>query len=106
MLLWKKNIIISSFFVGFYKKVTAEYTNSTKPSYHELDRLIHEEWHTEGNVKADEAGVITLGFKGEYDIAVAGKCIKYNLNNLFVLLRVIYSMVRRRLFFVQAHRLY
>lgn len=59
------------------------------------------------NTQIRQSLLITLeGFKGEYDIAVAGKCIKFNLNNTFVLLRVIYSMVRRRLFFAQAHRLY
>ena len=56
--------------------------NSTKPVYHELKRLIHEEWHTEKELKTDENGKITLsGFKGDYEITIAGKTIKYSLTN-------------------------
>lgn len=56
--------------------------NTTKPAYHELKRLIHEEWHTEEELKTDENGFITLnGFKGEYEISVAGKVGKYTLSD-------------------------
>lgn len=52
--------------------------NSIKPVYSELDRLIHNEWHTEGSTKADENGIITInGFKGEYELSsgsVKGSC--------------------------------
>ncbi len=48
--------------------------NSIKPSYNELKRLIHEEWHSEGCGKTDEAGIVVLsGFKGEYEIEIDGK---------------------------------
>jgi len=56
--------------------------NTVKPSYNELDRLIHEEWHTEGTLKTDEAGIFKLeGFKGEYEICVNGTSVKYNLDS-------------------------
>lgn len=55
--------------------------NTTKPAYHELKRLIHEEWHTQDELRTDENGNITLeGFKGEYEIALQGKTINFNLN--------------------------
>lgn len=55
--------------------------NTTKPAYHELKRLIHEEWHTEGELHTDENGMISLeGFKGEYKIVVQGKEVKFNLD--------------------------
>jgi endo-1,4-beta-xylanase len=55
--------------------------NTTKPAYHELKRLIHEEWHTEGELRTDENGSIILnGFKGEYEISLQGKTMKFNLN--------------------------
>ena len=55
--------------------------NTTKPAYHELKRLIHEEWHTEGELHTDENGMISLeGFKGEYKIEVQGKEVKFNLD--------------------------
>lgn len=56
--------------------------NSLKPSYNELKRLIHEEWHTEGELRTDENGCINLeGFKGEYDITVNGKTVRFNLDD-------------------------
>ncbi|NLC18852.1 MAG: 1,4-beta-xylanase [Clostridiales bacterium] len=55
--------------------------NTTKPVYHELKRLIHEEWHTEGELRADETGSIILsGFKGEYEISLMGKTVNFNLD--------------------------
>lgn len=55
--------------------------NTTKPAYHELKRLIHEEWHTEGELRTDETGSIVLnGFKGEYEISLQGKTMKFNLD--------------------------
>lgn len=55
--------------------------NSTKPAYHELKRLIHEEWHTKEALKTDEAGIVTLnGFKGEYEVKVNGKTARFNLD--------------------------
>ncbi len=55
--------------------------NTAKPAYHELKRLIHEEWHTEGELRTDETGSIILyGFKGEYDICIEGKTLKFNLD--------------------------
>lgn len=48
--------------------------NTTKPAYHELKRLIHEEWHTKETLKTDENGYLSLeGFKGDYELRVAGK---------------------------------
>lgn len=56
--------------------------NSTKPAYDELHRLIHEEWHTEGELRTDEAGVITVeGFKGEYELDIQGKTVKVNIDS-------------------------
>lgn len=53
--------------------------NSIKPAYNELKRLIHEEWHTEEELKTDEGGKIVLnGFKGDYDITIAGKTFKFS----------------------------
>ncbi len=55
--------------------------NSTKPVYNELYRLIHEEWHTEGELKTDENGIFKIdGFKGEYEITVDGKTVTYNID--------------------------
>ncbi len=55
--------------------------NTTKPAYHELKRLIHEEWHTEGELRTDEHGIVLLdGFKGDYEITLQGKTITYTLN--------------------------
>lgn len=56
--------------------------NSEKPAYHELNRLIHEEWHTDKTLTTDEAGIINLsGFKGEYEISVNGKSIRFTLDD-------------------------
>lgn len=47
--------------------------NSLKPAYHELKRLIHEEWHTETSLKTDENGVVEInGFRGEYELEIDG----------------------------------
>ncbi|MCR5796975.1 MAG: endo-1,4-beta-xylanase [Eubacterium sp.] len=55
--------------------------NSIKPVYNELNRLIHEEWHTEGELKTDENGIFQIdGFKGEYEITVDGKTVTYNID--------------------------
>lgn len=55
--------------------------NTTKPAYHELKRLIHEEWHTECELQTDAGGIITLdGFKGEYEITLAGQTVKFRLD--------------------------
>ena len=41
--------------------------NSEKPSYHALNRLIHEDWETHESLVTDDQGSILLqGFKGEY----------------------------------------
>ena len=52
-----------------------------KPAYEELDRLIHEEWHTETMVETDERGIADWnGFYGHYDmeITVGRTVIKEN----------------------------
>lgn len=55
--------------------------SSTKPAYHELDRLIHEEWNTAGSVKTDENGIFILdGFKGDYILSVDGKSVSFMLD--------------------------
>ena len=55
--------------------------NTTKPAYHELKRLIHEEWHTEEELHTDENGMISLeGFKGDYILSVQGKEVQYTLD--------------------------
>ena len=55
--------------------------NTTKPAYQDLKRLIHEEWNTEGELRTDEYGNVTLsGFKGEYEITLQGKTIKFTLD--------------------------
>lgn len=42
-----------------------------KPAYEELDRLIHEEWHTETTVETDERGIADWnGFYGHYDMEI------------------------------------
>lgn len=44
--------------------------NTCKPSYYELQRLIKEEWTSEGTVKTDENGYAKIsGFKGEYEVS-------------------------------------
>ena len=54
--------------------------NTTKPAYHELKRLIHEEWNTEGDLRTDVNGTVILGgFKGEYEIKLQGKTIRFTL---------------------------
>lgn len=46
--------------------------NTTKPAYHELDRLIHEEWATALTCTTDANGILDLtGFRGEYSLKTA-----------------------------------
>ena len=46
--------------------------NSLKPAYHELNRLIKEEWTSKGTLVTDENGYITInGYRGEYDLSFA-----------------------------------
>ncbi|MBB2181858.1 endo-1,4-beta-xylanase [Lachnospiraceae bacterium MD1] len=55
--------------------------NTIKPVYHELKRLIHEEWNTEGDLRTDENGnVILNGFKGEYEITLKGRMVNFTLD--------------------------
>lgn len=55
--------------------------NTTKPAYHELKRLIHEEWNTEGELRTYENGSVILnGFKGEYEITLQGKTVQFTLS--------------------------
>lgn len=43
--------------------------NSLKPSYNELKRLIHEEWHTKLTVRTDDNGVASFeGYRGDYSV--------------------------------------
>ena len=43
--------------------------NSSKPSYRELQRLIHEEWTSQRELHTDENGVAELaGFRGTYSL--------------------------------------
>lgn len=43
--------------------------NSPKPSYRELQRLIHEEWTSQGELHTDENGVAELaGFRETYSL--------------------------------------
>ncbi|HEY9574564.1 MAG TPA: endo-1,4-beta-xylanase [Lachnospiraceae bacterium] len=61
---------------GFLRK-----DNTEKPAYCELKRLIHEEWHTEKEIKTDENGQVLLeGFKGEYEISMGDKSVRYLLD--------------------------
>lgn len=56
--------------------------NSIKPVYNELNRLIHEEWHTEGEVITDENGMAVIeGFKGEYQLKVNDRKAKMVLTD-------------------------
>ena len=58
--------------------------NTPKPAYHELDRLIHEEWNTEGTMKTDESGIATIkGYRGDYLLNCDGKkaTVKLSKNN-------------------------
>lgn len=55
--------------------------NSAKPAYHELNRLIHEEWHTKETLRTDENGILTLtGFKGRYEALIEGKTTSFWLD--------------------------
>lgn len=56
--------------------------NTTKPAYHELKRLIHEEWHTEADLRTDEKGTVLLeGFKGEYEITLQEQTMRYTIDD-------------------------
>lgn len=56
--------------------------NSLKPVYNELNRLINEEWTTDVELRTDANGYITLeGFKGEYEITVNGKTVRFTLDD-------------------------
>lgn len=56
--------------------------NSLKPAYHELKRLIHDEWNTEEILRTDADGKIDLeGFKGEYALTIQGITINHTLND-------------------------
>lgn len=47
--------------------------NSIKPSYVELNNMIHKEWHTKLTAKTDEAGCIKVkGYRGEYVVSEVG----------------------------------
>lgn len=42
---------------------------SPKPAFKVIDKLINEEWHTEGIYGTNEYGVANInGFKGDYDL--------------------------------------
>lgn len=46
-----------------------------------MRRLVHDKWSTKGTIHTDDNGVAILdGFKGEYEITVDGKSIKYTLD--------------------------
>ena len=43
--------------------------NSAKPAYAMLQKLFHEEWHTAGEIRTDEKGMVEVsGYKGKYNI--------------------------------------
>lgn len=43
--------------------------NTPKPSYYELQHMVHEEWTSRGTLHTDENGVAELeGFRGEYSL--------------------------------------
>ena len=52
--------------------------NTPKPSYYELQHIVHEEWTSRGTLHTDENGVAELeGFRGEYSLeagAAKGSC--------------------------------
>lgn len=55
--------------------------NTLKPSYLELQHLIHEKWHTKATAHTDENGMTQVsGFKGEYKVSVDGKIGSFTLN--------------------------
>ena len=54
--------------------------NSPKPAYNELKKLVKEEWTTSGSIHTDENGMAVVeGFKGEYELNVKGKTVKFTL---------------------------
>lgn len=55
--------------------------NSEKPSYHELKKLVNEEWTTKDTIHTDDYGITTLnGFKGEYELTIDGTVVKFKLD--------------------------
>lgn len=54
--------------------------NSPKPAYNELKKLVKEEWTSSGSIHTDENGMAVVeGFKGEYELNVKGKTVKFKL---------------------------
>lgn len=57
--------------------------NTVKPSYTELNRLIHKEWHTKETLVTDAEGKVTVtGFRGKYVLSDAktGKTAEFIIN--------------------------
>ena len=55
--------------------------NREKPAYHALQRLIHGEWETHGEVVTDEAGRAEVtGFKGGYALTGDGCAARFRLD--------------------------
>lgn len=56
--------------------------NRVKPVYHELHKLIKDEWWTKQfNTATDDSGsVIVSGFLGEYEISCSGKKMTFDIN--------------------------
>lgn len=54
--------------------------NTVKPSYLELDRMIHEEWVSCGTLHTDAQGFAELeGFRGDYALSAAGASAQFKL---------------------------
>ncbi len=54
--------------------------NSLKPAYHEIKRLAHEQWHTEGVIHTDENGMTCLeGYRGLYSLTAGELTAEYTL---------------------------
>ena len=55
--------------------------NRKKPVYHALERLIHGEWETHGEVITDESGCAKIeGFKGDYALSEGGRSAALRLD--------------------------
>ena len=55
--------------------------NRVKPAYDTLYRLIHEEWHTAGDIVTDGSGCAGVcGFKGEYALSDGSRTAKLHLS--------------------------
>jgi len=53
---------------------------SLKPVYHELKRLVKEEWTSKGTVHTDENGYASIsGFRGEYELSLDNKNTRFTL---------------------------